>query len=67
MKEKKLTFKANSKDFVGNLILSATGLRRMANALQKHNKTKDDVTVKVYIHKWYKSRKLYKTLGIKVK
>lgn len=64
---KKLTFKANSNDFIGNITLSATGLRHMANALQKQYKTKGDVIVKAYIHKWYEGKKSYKTLGIKVK
>lgn len=41
---------------LGKLILSATGLRKMANYLQKQYKTKGDVLIdceKVYIDRGY--------------
>ena len=63
----KKIFYPNSNDFIGNITLFAIGLRRMADALQKQHKTKNDVTVKTYVHKWYEGRKLCKILEIKVK
>ena len=67
MSKKGFKFEPKPSEFIGNIIFSAIGLRRMANALQKNHKTKGDVTVKTYIHKWHEGRKLCKTLGIKVK
>lgn len=44
---------------LGKLSLSATGLRRMANAIQKKYKTKGDVVLECYIETYDK----LKTLG----
>jgi len=37
------------RQYLGKLIFSATGLRKMANYLQRETKTKGDVKVKTYI------------------
>jgi len=61
--------KTKKQKYLGKLIFSATGLRKMANALQKKNKTKGDVKVKCYIEKFkYKyDGEIYKTIGIDIK
>ena len=51
---------------LGKFITSATGLRRMANYLQKYSKTKGDVLVNHYIHKWKVDGKIKYTLGIEI-
>ena len=52
---------------LGKVIISATGLRLIANALQKEKKTKGDVLVKCYIEKYYKEGKIKRTIGILIK
>ena len=52
---------------LGKLIVSATGLRKMANALQKNHKTKGDVLTDCYLEKWKDNNKTKYTIGIKVK
>ncbi len=47
-----------------NVTVSATGLRRMANALQKKNKTKGDVIVEATIETYKQKGKTIKTIGI---
>ena len=51
---------------LGKLIFSATGLRKMANALQKKHKTKGDVLVNCYTEKWKKNNKTKYTIGIEI-
>ncbi len=47
-----------------NVTVSATGLRRMANALQKKRKTKGNTIVKATIETWKDNKKTIKTIGI---
>ena len=47
-----------------NVTVSATGLRRMANALQKKRKTKGNTIVKATIETWKENNKNVKTIGI---
>jgi len=51
---------------LGKLIISATGLRKMANALQKKHKTKGDVLVNAYVEYWMEKNKAKYTIGIKI-
>jgi len=51
---------------LGKLIVSATGLRTMAKALQKKHKTKGDVKTECYIEKWKDNGKTKYTIGIKI-
>lgn len=50
---------------LGKVITSATGLRRMANALQRRYKTKGDVEVEAYISYYPDDKK--QVLGIILK
>lgn len=63
-KKPKLTDKdiINQKN-LGNLTISATGLRRIANAIQKQYKTNGDVKLKIFICTYPK----LKTIGIILK
>lgn len=54
-------------EYLGKLIVSATGLRKMANALQKKNGTKGDVLTECFVEKWKENGKIKRTIGIKVK
>ncbi|KKN27646.1 hypothetical protein LCGC14_0862390 [marine sediment metagenome] len=47
-----------------NVTVSATGLRRMANALQKSRNTKGDTIVEARIETWKDKNKIMKTIGI---
>lgn len=51
---------------LGKLVVSATGLRRMASALQKRYKTKGDVELKHFITCWKVKSKIKRTLGIEL-
>ena len=51
---------------IGKIVASATGLRRMANALQKKYKTKRNVEVDCYVTSYKKDGKRKKTIGIKI-
>lgn len=55
-----MSIKFKKRKYLGKLTVSATGLRRMANYLQKKAKTKNNVSVKCYIEDYDE----YKTLGI---
>lgn len=48
------------------ITVSATGLRRMANALQKARKTKGDTIVEAIIETWKVKNGIIKTIGIKI-
>lgn len=47
---------------LGKIVTSATGLRKMANILQKKYKIKGNVEVEAYLSYYTKSKK--KTIGI---
>lgn len=51
---------------LGKLVISASGLRKMANALQKNHKTKGDVLVNTYVEKWKENGKTKYTIGMKI-
>lgn len=51
---------------LGKLIFSASGLRKMANALQKKHKTKGDVETDCYVEKWKEDSKTKYTIGIQI-
>lgn len=61
------TIKTKKAQNLGKLTISATGLRRMANGLQKNKKTKGNVLTECYVEKWTEDGKIHKTLGIKIK
>lgn len=50
--------------YIGKITVSATGLRRMANALQAKKKTKGNILVKCYVEKWKEKGKIKRTIGI---
>lgn len=51
------------KKYLGKLIISATGLRKMANHLQKEKKSKGDIEVKGFVCQYSKNNK---TFGIEL-
>lgn len=51
-----------NKKKLGKLTISPTGLRRMANAIQKKHKTKDDVKLEGFVVSYPK----LKTIGLDI-
>jgi len=49
---------------LGKVTVSATGLRRMANWLQKEYKTKHNVEVAATVTAWSEDNKIKRTIGI---
>jgi len=51
---------------IKNVTVSATALRRMATALQKARKTKNNVITEIYVTTWKEKNKEKRTIGIKL-
>jgi hypothetical protein len=49
---------------LGKLIMSATGLRKIANYLQKKCKTKGDIVCECYVEKWKDKKEIKRTIGV---